>query len=246
INGGTLTSGVPQSFTISAPGQNAGFNAAPATEGGQISVLMSSPTLTTGTMFLVKVGSFTTPEVLVETVPFPFIEPIALPFWQHQVTIDPLGAQTGSGTITFWNVPPDTSKNTKIGATLTTSPTTVPGQNARLVFTGAAGARMAIKMTSTSFAGTNGTLSLIRPSGSTLVSKPWTSLGSGGVFIDALNLPERGKYTILVDPRGPATGTATVAIYSIADVTTTLTVGGPTKTVTTTTPGQNAELTFSG
>ena len=29
-------------------------------------------------------------------------------------------------------------------------------------------------------------------------------------------------------------------------MTTTITVGGPTKTVTTTTPGQNAKLTFSG
>jgi hypothetical protein len=60
---------------------------------------------------------------------------------------------------------------------------------------------------------------------------------SGGAFV----------YTIAIDPLGPDTGAITFTLYDVpADATTTLSIGGSSGTLTTTTPGQNAAATFSG
>jgi hypothetical protein len=66
-------------------------------------------------------------------------------------------------------------------------------------------------------------------------------------FIDTRTLPTTGTYTILVDPGDDASGSLTLQLYSVpADVSASITPGGPAVTVTTTTPGQNAALTFAG
>src|SRR6185503_20817398 len=65
-------------------------------------------------------------------------------------------------------------------------------------------------------------------------------------FIDAQNLPVSGTYTILIDPSGTNTGSMTLELYGVTDVSGTITPGGAPVTVTTTVPGQNAQLTFAG
>ena len=55
-----------------------------------------------------------------------------------------------------------------------------------------------------------------------------------------------GTYTLLLNPFGTNTGQATLALYTVVDVTGAITIGGPSVTVTITTPGQNGQLTFSG
>ena len=66
-------------------------------------------------------------------------------------------------------------------------------------------------------------------------------------FIDAVTLPRTGTYTILMDPASTVTGSVTLTLYNVpADVSGTITPGGSPVTVTTTTPGQNGALTFSG
>src|SRR5262249_39797937 len=67
-----------------------------------------------------------------------------------------------------------------------------------------------------------------------------------GTFVDATQLPVSGSYTILVDPGMADTGSVTLKLYSFTDVTGTVMVGGASTTVTTTKPGQNAFITFSG
>src|SRR5439155_20139269 len=52
-------------------------------------------------------------------------------------------------------------------------------------------------------------------------------------------------YTIIIDPDGANTGNETVTLYNIPpDVTGTISPGGPSVTVTITTPGQNGSLTL--
>jgi hypothetical protein len=66
-------------------------------------------------------------------------------------------------------------------------------------------------------------------------------------YIDVVTLPLTGTYTILVDPEEHAVGAVTLTLYDVPpDFTGTTTPGGAPVTVTTTTPGQNASVTFSG
>jgi hypothetical protein len=65
-----------------------------------------------------------------------------------------------------------------------------------------------------------------------------------GTHLDRSALPASGTYTILVDPYATTTGTVTFTV--VPEVRGTITVDGPDVTLTTTTAGQNASVTFSG
>ena len=65
--------------------------------------------------------------------------------------------------------------------------------------------------------------------------------------MDTKVLPVAGTYKIKLDPIGANTGSATLKLYTVpADVSTTIMKNGPTVTPTTTVPGQNATVTFTG
>src|SRR6266511_4331989 len=56
-----------------------------------------------------------------------------------------------------------------------------------------------------------------------------------------------GTYTSVLDPQGAATGSATLALYDVpADASGSVGFGGPSLTISTATPGQNARITFDG
>jgi hypothetical protein len=66
-------------------------------------------------------------------------------------------------------------------------------------------------------------------------------------FFDTKTLGATGTYKIILDPNASYTGSLTFTLYDVAsDITGTITSGGSAVTVTTTTPGQNAMLTFNG
>ena len=88
----------------------------------------------------------------------------------------------------------------------------------------------------------NSDVSIINPDGSNLVPVTY----AGGGMIDTKTLPATGTYTVFFNPRTTNTGTVTLTLYDVVDVTGTITPGGPPVTVNITTPGQNARLTFSG
>jgi hypothetical protein len=115
--------------------------------------------------------------------------------------------------------------------------TTTPGQNAKLLFSGTAGQKVFVKLTGVTF--TSHTTSLLRPDGTTLAS-------TTGTYLDTQTLPVPGTYTLFVNPALFYTGSATVTLSDVVDLTGTITPGGPPVTVTTTTPGQVARLTFAG
>jgi len=66
-------------------------------------------------------------------------------------------------------------------------------------------------------------------------------------FSDVVTLTVAGPYTITVNPGGLNAGIATLTLYAVPDnANGTIAVGGPAAGVTTTVPGQNAAITFSG
>jgi hypothetical protein len=108
-----------------------------------------------------------------------------------------------------------------------------------ILFDGITLQRASIKVNS--FSMTNCMVAIYNPDGILLVATFFTA---NGQFLDTPLLPATGTYTILIDPLGSNTGSINFTLYDATDVTGTITPGGPAVTVTTTTPGQNARLSF--
>ncbi len=158
----------------------------------------------------------------------------------YTIFVDPQGSATGSATLTLYSVPPDATAAILPGGPAVSVATTTPGQNATLTFDASAGDRISANVSPVCC---NAKVSIVAPDGSAVGSP--TFLGTTGAFIDTRALPQSGRYAIVVDPSGPATGSATVTLYSVPpDVTAAIMPGGPAVSVTTTTPGQNAALSF--
>lgn len=109
-----------------------------------------------------------------------------------------------------------------------------------MTFSGTAGQRVSLFAT----AGVSGTLNILKPDQSILAG---TSTGVVSAFIDVRTLPSTGTYTVVLDPLSANTGSITLTLYDVpADASGTLTVNGAAVPVTTTAPGQNGALTFTG
>ncbi len=166
----------------------------------------------------------------------------------HKIVVDPVATASGAVTLTLYDVPPDVTGTITPGGSPVTVSTTTPGQNATLTFAGTSGQRVSLR-------GTNGmvgqiafvcdvSVSILKPDASVLA--PPSCMETSG-FIDALTLPSTGTYTIVTNPASAAVGSLTLTLYDLpADLTGTITPGGSPVTVSTTTPGQNATLTFAG
>jgi YD repeat-containing protein len=177
-----------------------------------------------------------------------FIDVTTLPATgTYTVLVDPAGTATGSLTLTLYDVPADVSGSITAGGSAVTLTTTTPGQNGKLTFSGTSGQRISLKGTNGMTAqvlGCDVNVTILNPD-STVLAAATCMEGSG--FIDVKTLPTTGTYTIKVDPVDIATGSLTLTLYNVpADLTPTIAPGGAAVTVTTTTPGQNARLTFSG
>lgn len=162
----------------------------------------------------------------------------------YTILIDPSGSNTGSINFTLYDATDATGTITPGGPPVTVT-TTTPGQNVRLNFLATAGQRVSLQFSNSTFAGCIGVYDAIQAAdGSTLASANFcTATG----FIDTVTLAGGGYYTLLVDPQGATTGSQTVVLHNVpADVTGSITPGGSPVSITTTVPGQNAVLTFSG
>ncbi len=173
-----------------------------------------------------------------------FLEPPLLPAaGTYTILADPRDAGTGSLTLALSQIPADVTASITPGGAAVTVNITKAGQNARLTFNGTAGQRISVRFTNVTIA--TSTVSLLKPDGTTLST--YGTLTTSGGFWDTQSLPTAGTYTILINPQGTATGSATVRLFNVpADVTGTLTVNGAALTVQITTPGQNGAVTFAG
>jgi hypothetical protein len=167
---------------------------------------------------------------------------------QYTILVDPQETDIGSLTLTLYDVPADPTSSITPGGSAVTVTTTVPGQNATSTFNGTTGQRISLQLTNVTI-GTSVCcsvrVSIRNPDGTNLVAP--TFVGTPGGFIDVKTLAATGQYTIFVDPQDTDTGSITLTLYDVpADVTGTVTIGGPAVNVTTTVPGQNGSLTFTG
>ena len=128
----------------------------------------------------------------------------------YSISIDPSGAAVGTATATLYAVPPDATGTITIGGPAVAVTTTAPGQNARLTFAGTAGEAVGLDVSRVSIL--SGTMSILRPDGSTLATRFFST---GGVFLDGTPLPTTGTYTIVVDPSDALTGTATLKLADV-------------------------------
>ena len=131
----------------------------------------------------------------------------------HTILLDPQGTDLGSATLTLYDVPPDLGGTITIGSppvTLTLGP--VPGQNAKLTFSGPAGQRISLRLSGVTISTSSccsTRVSISKPDGSNLVAP--TLIGTMAVTITT-QLTVTGTYAILVDPQGTNTGGITLAL----------------------------------
>ena len=170
-----------------------------------------------------------------------FIEPQQLPAnGTYTLVFDPSGAGTGQVTTTLYNVV-DTTQSITIGGSSVVSPVGTPGQIARLTFTGSTTQRLSVRSDSNFNA--CWTLTILKPDTTQLSS---TFSCGDNIFVEPQLLPANGTYTLVIDPSGPGTGQTTTTLYNVTDVTGSVTINGTALLVTTSVPGQNANITFSG
>ena len=247
--------GAPATIGTSGPGQNATLRFS-GLAGGRVSLRMSDVTIGSSTCCSARV-SIAKPDgtTLVFATPVGtnggFLDTRALPVTGlYTILVDPQGADTGSMTLTLYDVPPDVSDSISPGGspvTVATGP--VPGQNALVRFSGVTGGRVSLAMTNVTIGAStccSARVSITKPDGSALVFA--TPVGRNGGFLDTRALPASGVYTILVDPQGTDFGSMTLTLYDVPpDLTGTIGIGGsPVSLTLGPVPGQNAMLRFDG
>jgi YD repeat-containing protein len=170
-----------------------------------------------------------------------FIEPQLLPTTgTYTIVLDPSGNGTGSTTTNIYSVT-DTTQSITVDGAAVVSPIGTPGQVARLTFSGTTSQRISLKTTSTITSCS--TITILKPDATQLSS---TFSCGGTIFVEPQQLPVNGTYTIVIDPSGSGTGSATTNIYNVVDVTGSVTINGTAFALNITKPGQNASITFSG
>jgi YD repeat-containing protein len=240
---GTITPGTPLTTTTTFAGQNALYTFS-GTAGQQVSLNITSSTypgcLSLSARILKPDGSTLGSNstcgstLLVDSLKLASTG-------TYTVVIDPQGTSTGSANVVL-NTFNDVTGTITAGTPITATTTTV-GQNALYTFSGTAGQQITVNITNSTFAGCLSlTARVLNPDGSTLGS---SSTCGSTLLLDSLTLGTTGTYTVVIDPQGTATGSATVLLSSFSDITGTITPGTPVS-VTTTAIGQNARYTFTG
>jgi YD repeat-containing protein len=128
--------------------------------------------------------------------------------------------------------------------------TTVPGQDGLFTFVAANNSHLMWYLTSTSFAATpTCTMTIYNPQGSQynhLTGNGVLSCNSGASTWQDLWYTPPGTYTLRLEPGGTTTGSVTLNLTNVPDVTGTISINGGAVQLTTTAGGQNGYLSFSG
>lgn len=230
------TDGTPVTVAIQKPGQIARLPFS-GTASQRVSLVTSNETVTIGFISYLNPNGSQLYSSAIPTVTH-FFEPVTLgATGSHDIVVDPSGTFTGSITLKLYDVPADVTGTMTIGGPVVNITLGIPGQNGQLTFSGTAGQLVSLTDTNGTIAGY--TLTIKKPDGSTLAS-------TTTAFMDVQTLPVTGTYSLLVNPTNAATGTANLTLHDATEVTASITPGGSAVTVTTTLPGQNARLSFSG
>ncbi len=160
----------------------------------------------------------------------------------YTLFVDPQGTNTGSATLTLSDDVADATNPGGLSPTLALSRV---GQNGRVTFSGAAGEHLGVGVTGVTIgSGTcSVTVRVLKPDGTNL-STLADCFGPSGGEMDVATLPVNGTYTLLVDPQGTTTGSATLTVSD--DLATQIVAGGAAQTIALNRVGQNGRATFLG
>jgi YD repeat-containing protein len=201
IAGTTALNGPPVSVNITRPGQAAYWTFS-GTAGHRASHVVSSTI--TGTIVVFYAGGAVSSGGLPGTT---FLEPATLPVTgTYYIYIDPTGANSGSATVTSYDVPADATGSLTINGGTVGVTLSVPGQNAVLSFSGTAGQHITVRVTGNSF----GCVFFVvtQPGG----GGTYGTSTCGSSYNFGLTLATTGTHTLKIDPQGSATGGATVEV----------------------------------
>jgi hypothetical protein len=238
-----LTLGTNKTVTIGTSGK-IGLVLFDAIAGQHASFLVTSSTIGSGAVTIYRPDGVQL--ATGSTANNTFIDSQTLPLTgAYTIMVDPASTLTGALTLTSYALSDVTGSITSDG---TGVPVTIsaPGQNGRLTFSGTAGQIVSAWATSTTWTTCSITqyyLSIIQPDGSTL-SRVFQC--NAEALIDHQVLPMSGTYTLMLDPDGTNTGSATLRLYAFTDVTGPISADGTAVPVTISAPGQDARFTFSG
>ncbi|MGH9204533.1 MAG: hypothetical protein ACRD2A_25170, partial [Vicinamibacterales bacterium] len=170
-----------------------------------------------------------------------YIDALSLPTTGvYKIIVEPHRASVGNATVTLYDVV-DVVTTATVGGSSVNLGLTTPGQNARVNVEVLAGQRVGAQLSAVTIS--SSLVSVLDPNGGVVV--PAGSMSTAGKFMDWV-APTAGTYTIVVDPQSDRTGNATLTVTAPpADVTGTLVPGGTPLSVTVTTAGQNAQITFA-
>ena len=237
--------GTPVTATTTTAGEKANISFS-GTAGHRVSVRVNSSTVTNYTIALKAPDGSIVKTSGTWGVAGGFMGPVTLPSsGTYKFVITPSSTLKGKWTVAAWDVPADVTSAIATDGTTTTQTYSAPGQNGTLTFSGTTGQRISLLAGAGSTSARNVSVSIKAPSGASVLAS--TAVGTGGMFFEPMALPETGTYTISVNPPKYTTGSTDYQLWVVpADQSGTLTVGGGNQVVTFTTPGQNANLTFSG
>lgn len=162
----------------------------------------------------------------------------------YTLTLDPLNDSKGTVNVNLYDAT-DVSLAINADGSSHSITTTAPGQNAHLNFTPTIGQRISALLTGGTYTNLP-SLILRRVDGTGSVFN--TSFGGtdgANVFMDAFTISQTGTYFLFVDPSSTQTGSATISLYTVTDLSGTVDPAGTPLTATITTPGQNGAFTFS-
>ncbi len=174
-----------------------------------------------------------------------FLEPFELPATdEYEVVVNPSAQNTGSAAVHLYTVvdlmTPITADGTAVPIDLT-----VPGRKTRLRFSGVQGQRISALVTVTSGSFGCWPLEIWSVASNTPVIPQYGLCGSPR-FLEPLVLPATGEYEVVADPSQSNTGTGTARLYTVTDVTGSITPGGVATPLALPVPGQMGTLTFTG
>jgi RHS repeat-associated protein len=159
----------------------------------------------------------------------------------YTLVVNPREAATGSIKLTAYNATAVTGTITpSSGGGSKTVTTTVPGQQARITFSGTEKERLSLLFAEKTGSMKEGSVQILNPAGEVI---PGGSSGFGGSeFVETVTLPVTGTYTILIAPRGEEDGSIKMTAYTVTNVTGEIvpTTTGTVTEVSLPTPGQEA------
>ena len=162
----------------------------------------------------------------------------------YTLIVDPANDTTGSINVSIYDAT-DQNLNVNADGSANIVSITSPGQNGHFNFVPAIGQKVSALVTNLNFLH-KPALSLQRVDSSGNIFN-LQSAGSDGsnLFMDSFTITQSGSYFLFVDPIAQEIGSGTLTLYNVSDINAVVDTLNDPVTVTTTVPGQNANLTFS-